>query len=155
MADIKVTDLGFEKIIANDSKLAGNGVKFGIQAGQGDQEEEGVHKGADILDIAIYNEFGTEHIPARPFMKDFANKNEHVLLKAMDRQAKNVFAGMPVATALADLGEFAQKHQKNHIRKASRWAEANAPSTIRQKGSSKPLIDTGALVNAVRYEVLK
>ena len=149
MADIKLTDLGFEKIIANDSKLAGNGVKFGIQAG------EGAHEGTDLLDIAIYNELGTEHIPARPFMRDFANKNEHVLVKAMDRQAKNVFAGMPVATALAQLGEFAQKHQKSHIRQAFRWAKPNAPSTIRQKGSSKPLIDTGALVNAVRYEVLK
>ncbi len=155
MADIKLTDLGFEKIIANDSKLAGNGVKFGIQAGEGEEDEEGATEGTDILDIAIYNEYGTEHIPARPFMKDFANKNEQTLIKKMNSQAKKVFAGMPVETALAELGEFAQKHQKAHIRKASLWAEANAPSTIRQKRSSKPLIDTGALVNAVRYEVLK
>lgn len=155
MADIKLTDLGFEKIIANDSKLAGNGVKFGIQAGEGEEDEEGATEGTDILDIAIYNEYGTEHIPARPFMKDFANKNEHALAKAMDRQVKNVFAGMPVDTALSRLGEYAQKHQKAHIRKAYLWAPANAPSTIRQKGSSKPLIDTGALVAAIRYWVLK
>ena len=29
----------------------------------------------------------------------------------------------------------------------------NAPSTIRQKGSSTPLIDTGALRSAVNYRV--
>lgn len=149
MADIKLTDLGFEKIIANDSKLAGNGVKFGIQAGYGD------HDGIDLLDIAMYNELGTEHIPARPFMRDFANKNEQVLIKKMNSQAKKVFAGMPVETALAELGNFAQDRQKNHIRQAFRWAQANAPATIRQKGSSKPLIDTGALVAAIRYWVLK
>jgi hypothetical protein len=39
------------------------------------------------------------------------------------------------------------------IRNAKSWAVPNAPETIEQKGSSSPLIDTGRMVGAVRYEV--
>ncbi len=149
MADVKVIDRGLDRIIAESLKASNAGVKFGIQAGSGS------HEGTDLLDIAIYNEYGTERIPARPFMHDFANKNDDVLGTAMDRQAEKIMKGTPIHTAMMQLGEFAQKHQKAHIIQAFRWAKPNAPSTIKQKGSSKPLVDTGALANAVRYEVLK
>jgi hypothetical protein len=149
MADVKVIDHGLDRIIAETMGLAAAGVKFGIQSGSGS------HEGTDLLDIAIYNEYGTERIPARPFMRDFANKNNEVLGTAMERQAEKIMKGMPIHTAMMQLGEFAQKHQKAHIVRAFLWAKPNAPSTIKQKGSSKPLVDTGALANAVRYEVLK
>nr|WP_255695958.1 hypothetical protein [Achromobacter sp. MY14] len=129
--------------------IHGRGVKFGIQANAGKDPETG----ADLLDIAIINEFGTEHIPARPALRDFAEKNGQVLGQAIDRAAAAVQEGrITVDSALDQLGTFAEKHQKAHFQQSKKWAEPNAPSTVAKKGSDVPLIDDGLLVGAVRYE---
>ncbi|MGS1006296.1 hypothetical protein [Achromobacter anxifer] len=129
--------------------INGRGVKVGIQAGAGKDPQSG----ADLLDIAIHNEFGTEHIPARPFVRDFAEKNGDVLGQAMDRMAAAVQDGnMPVDAALDQLGTFAEKHQKAHVQQSKKWAEPNAPATVKKKRSDVPLIDDGLMVGAIRYE---
>jgi len=43
---------------------------------------------------------------------------------------------------------------KNYIKAGNNLAP-NAPSTIAQKGSSKPLIDTGSMLNSITYAVRK
>lgn len=163
---------GLEDYLRQVNSLDGHGVKIGIQSDAGDED------GTSILDIAIYNEFGTETIPARPFIRDFAQKNEKVLGIAMDRVAAKVESGGSVDAALASLGEFAQKHQQAHVRASKSWATPNAKSTVQAKSRAKkggsvismpllsvaastanislqsdvPLIDHGVLVNAIRWE---
>lgn len=137
---------GLDVYVRNVHALDGHGVKVGIQS------DAGTHEGTSILDIAIYNEFGTETIPARPFIRDFAQRNERVLGMAMDRVATLIERGTPVDVGLAQLGEFAQNNQRAHVRASNSWAVPNALSTINVKGSDVPLIDDGVLVNAIRWE---
>lgn len=145
----KSTDLGFDQVARLARAINGRGVKFGIQADAGKDPATG----ADLLDIAIYNEFGTETIPPRPFIRDFAEKNGKVLGQAMDRVATAVQEGrMGVDAALDQLGAFAEKHQKAHLQQSKKWAEPNAPSTVQRKGSDVPLIDDGLMVSAIRYQ---
>ncbi len=54
---------------------------------------------------------------------------------------------------LKNLGEFYQMKIQMTIRNAGSWAVPNAPSTVERKGSSSPLIDTGRMVQSVRYEI--
>lgn len=44
-------------------ELADREVRIGFQHGEATEED-----GTDICDIAMWNELGTEHIPARPFL---------------------------------------------------------------------------------------
>lgn len=147
MAAVSVTtsikDMGLDRALDNAVKLDGRFVKVGIQAGSG------AHDGVDLVDIAIYNHFGTRNIPARPFVADCADKNRSQIQEAQKRIAYRVMEGMSPDSGLAQLGEWYQNILKAHIRNGG-WA-ANAPSTIRKKKSSRPLVDTGALVNAVRW----
>lgn len=145
-ARTKCSDGGLENYLRQVDALDGRGVKIGVQADAGTQD------GVSLVDIAIFNEMGTADIPARPFIRDFAQKNERVLSEVMERMAGKVEQGTPVDAALATLGEFAQQHQQAHVRGSKSWAVANAATTVARKGSDVPLVDQGVLVNAIRWE---
>ncbi|WP_237173037.1 hypothetical protein [Paracandidimonas lactea] len=147
MANVKIIDHGLDALLRQTDALAGSGVKVGIQAGTDSQD------GTDMLDIAIYNEYGTRHIPPRPFMRNAAEKYREDIATVMDHLARKVEDGANAAQALETLGQWYQGRQQAHIRSGE--FKPNAPATIKRKGSSVPLIDKGKLVNAVRYEVLK
>ena len=59
----KVTADGkkFQKMLEDLNKLE---VRIGIQQGVGSED------GVDLVDIAMFNELGTVHIPSRPFLRD-------------------------------------------------------------------------------------
>ena len=139
--DVEINDFGLDDIIGNTQELNGRVVKVGIQGGSHD----------DMVDIAIYNHFGTRHIPARPFMADCAEQNAAQISEAQRRVVYRVLEGADVDAMLHQLGNWYRDVQRAHIRHGN-WVP-NAPATIRRKGSDRPLIDTGQLVNAVEYEV--
>ena len=141
----KLTDMGIDKVLENVMELGGKQVKVGIQAGSGS------HDGVDILDIAVYNHFGTRNIPSRPFVSDCFDKNQGQISEAKKRIVYRVMEGMPASAGLAQLGQWYQDVLKGHIRNGG-WVP-NAPATVKRKGSSRPLIDTGQLVNSVRWEI--
>ena len=86
---------------------------------------------------ALYNHFGTEDIPARPFLQFDQNAAAKLVRKAI------VSDGDTVAKIKVGLTGMIQEN----IRELKR--PANADSTIKKKGSSNPLIDTGAMRQAV------
>lgn len=145
-ASTKSSDAGLQQYIRRIDRLDGHGVKVGVTGDAGQQD------GVDLLDIAMFNEFGTETIPARPFIRDFAQKNAKALGALMDRTVSLVEKGKPLDVALASLGSVVQEQQQKHVRASKSWAVPNAKSTVRQKGSDVPLVDHGTLVNAIRWE---
>lgn len=143
--EVKLIDHGFDNIIRQALKLDGKGVKVGIRRGKGS------HDGTDMLDIAVYNHFGTATIPARPFVSDCAEKNAGQIQEAQKRLVYRVYQGSLSADgALAQLGAWYVNVQKGHILHGG-WTP-NAPATIKRKGSNRPLVDTGQLVNTVDWE---
>ena len=139
--DVEINDFGLNDIISNTQELNGRVVKVGIQGGSHD----------DMVDIAIYNHFGTSHIPPRPFMADCAEQNAAQIDEAQRRVVYRVLDGANVDAMLHQLGNWYRDVQRAHIRNGN-WVP-NAPATIRRKGSDRPLIDTGQLVASVGYEV--
>ena len=143
--EVKLIDHGFDNIIRQALKLDGKGVKVGIRRGKGS------HDGTDMLDIAVYNHFGTSTIPARPFISDCVEKNAGQIQEAQKRLVYRVYqGGLSADGALAQLGAWYVNVQKGHILHGG-WTP-NAPATIKRKGSNKPLVDTGQLVNTVDWE---
>jgi len=143
--EVKLIDHGFDNIIRQALKLDGKGVKVGIRRGKGS------HDGTDMLDIAVYNHFGTATIPARPFVSDCAEKNAGQIQEAQKRLVYRVYqGGLSADGVLAELGAWYVNVQKGHILHGG-WTP-NAPATIKRKGSNRPLVDTGQLVNTVDWE---
>ena len=141
-------DRGWSRIRRNALGMNGRAVKVGILA------DAGTNDGVAIVDYAVFNEFGTETIPARPFMRKAADDNEAAALAQARGLAGMMMAGrLTPDQVLHQIGLWFQARVRTTIRTAFRWAVPNAPATVRRKGSSRPLIDTGAMHGAVNYEL--
>lgn len=111
--------------------------------------------GGDMASVATWNEFGTSRgIPARPFMAQTFAKKKAEIVDFIDKLRGAVFAGNGTfENALGEIGERYKSFIQKEI--ASGGFAPNAPSTIAQKGSSKPLIDTGALRQSINWEIVE
>ena len=149
MADVevKINNKGLEKELALMQKMANASVKIGIQSDAGAHRESG----ANVVDIAIWNEFGTDKIPSRPFIRQCFADNQGLVEQHLQRIALNVANGADLQQALSRLGQWYQDKQKHTLRSYP-W-QPNSKATVKRKKSSKPLIDTAQLVNSIRYQV--
>lgn len=104
--------------------------------------------GASIINVAIWNNYGTDTIPARDFMTP-ANAEIKVKWKDMTKDAiKLINAGrlnpLTVLKAGAQEAEACIKASITELHEPP-----NAPATIRKKGDNNPLIDTGQMRDSV------
>jgi hypothetical protein len=141
-------DMGWQRIKLDFEQLKGRGVKVGLM-GSVDYE------GTSVIDYAYWNEFGTRHIPARPFMATTADRYRDGVYAYTERLIGGLIDGKyRVNNVLTYIGMWYQSKVRITIRQAKQWAVPDAPATIKAKGSSSPLIDTGRMVNAVNYEII-
>lgn len=159
---VKDKDLGFNAIIEEIEKLGKSNVKIGFFANEktvsqvktnSNSGEKRIKKaGESIAQIAIYNEFGTDKIPARPFMSTTYAENYAKVNRIVGKEYDKIIEGKStVYKSLSALGVYYEGLVKQKIRQIR--LPPNAPSTIKAKGSSKPLIDFGQMIAAVTYEV--
>lgn len=145
--DVTINDKGFRDAIKSLENLAKGSVKIGIQSDAGTYPD-----GTNVLDVAIWNEFGTSKIPSRPFVRQCFSDNQMAAAQYLGRVASNVLKnGGSLGNELSKMGQWYQGKMKSTLLNYP-W-EKNADSTIKAKGSSKPLVDSSQLVNAIRYEV--
>jgi len=107
--------------------------------------------GTDVVDVAMWNEFGTSRSPSRPFMRDSVDNHRDEIEAFMIQKKGQLMNGASAEQILKDIGIFQKDLVQNEIREGS--FQANAPSTIKKKGSSKPLIDSGTMRQSVQYQV--
>lgn len=143
-------DNGFAALMkAIDATGTGYVVTVGIQ-----EEDEGAsyEGGMTLGEVAEANEFGTDRIPARPFLSSWADEREASALKEMSADVRSAIkAGTsPAARLDARAQRFAGEVQS---RIAGGIPPPNAESTVERKGSSTPLVDTGQLRSAIRGKV--
>ncbi|MEL6347046.1 MAG: hypothetical protein AAFV53_28285 [Myxococcota bacterium] len=114
----------------------------------------GVHQdaGAEMVLIALSNEFGTSTIPARSFIRATIARNKRRYLDALSKAVMGaVIDGDDYEGALQDLGEGVAQDIRDWM--VALDTPPNAPSTIAQKGEDNPLVDSGALQDAISAEV--
>lgn len=111
--------------------------------------EAGKHEGTDITmaQLGAIHEFGTPTIPERPFLVPGVKAAESDITKAVIKFLPK--DGMDRTLGL--VGQIAQNSVQKYMRDLK--TPPNAPSTIAAKKSSNPLIDTGALIGSISYEV--
>ena len=147
MAAVKDIDRGWNSIVRELEKAKGMEVAVGIL--EGSQNE-----GESIAEYATYNEFGTDNIPSRPFMATSFDENVAEINSDFKRQADAMVQGKRTANeALTVIGQKHAGRIQNTIT-GRNFLPRLAPSTIAaKKGSTKTLVDTGAMTNAVQIEV--
>jgi hypothetical protein len=147
MAAVKDIDRGWNNIVRELEKAKGMEVAVGIL--EGSQNE-----GESIAEYAAYNEFGTDNIPSRPFMATSFDENVAAINSDFKRQADAMVQGKRTANeALTVIGQKHAGRIQTTIT-GRNFLPRLAPSTIAaKKGSTKTLVDTGAMANAVHISI--
>lgn len=99
----------------------------------------------NLASLAAVLEFGNERIPSRPFLRQTLAENQE---KYTTLFVKLFESGVSIDQIYEQIALIAQGDVQQNIVNG-KWT-ANAPSTIKRKKSSKPLIDTGKLRQSVR-----
>lgn len=155
--------------------LASHHVEIGIFSGTTRED------GSDVLMIAHVHEFGarvpkqfkTTHvqeplgstrdrdesakwfiIPERSYLRAWFDQNAATLQDIMERLLGQVIDGKITGhAALETIGGYVVTHVQAYM--IDLKDPPNAPSTIRRKESSNPLIDTGQLKDSVTWRVVR
>ncbi len=140
---------------------AGKGGVSGVKVGFFSTARYDDKRGTPVAAVAAWNEFGTKTIPERPFFRNALAESErgfsNILAKGIDTEK------MVVDEQLAGrVGAYVQGEIQASIIALN--DPPNSPKTIAQKrkklhgkkgtgGGETPLIDTGAMLDAVAWEV--
>lgn len=148
--DIK--DPSFEKIIQEVRKLNLSYVSVGFHNTAGQYPD-----GTNIVQVAAWNEFGTEHSPERSFIRSAIDDNAAKLDKWRYEAIQNILEnGWTAEKALEMIGFRLQILIQNKIK--SNVPPPNAPSTIAQKAADgvapNTLQWTGLMLRSVTYRVV-
>ena len=115
--------------------------------------------GMTNLQVAIANEFGSGPgvqpvVPARPFIKETVKRASRGKVKDLGNQLlKMVSKGeMSTKIALDRWGKAGADEMQATIVDSKSWAVPNSDYTKAKKKSSTPLIDTGAMRQAVTHK---
>jgi hypothetical protein len=136
----------FKKDMADVKSLV---VKVGLMGESAAIKDEG---GFSVVDYGAANEFGTATIPERSYIRSTMDERAKRFAGKGFQLGQEIMAGTITKTkALMIMGQLIavniiQKINSIHV-------PPNAPSTIEQKGSSKPLVDKGRLRQSITYEV--
>lgn len=148
---IKDKDFGYKALKKELKKLNKKPfVKTGVLTGVKNKLYE---DGQQVVDVAILNELGGvasngAKIPARPFLRVPFDKNRNKYVKIIHRNFNRILEGKTTIKPFLDkLGLVSETDVKKRLRSGP-WTP-NAPMTIKLKKSSRPLIDTGQLINSI------
>lgn len=146
--ELKFDDKKLETVL-KDLYAANLGLKLGILEGATTTD------GKPIAEYAYWNEFGTENIPARPFLRTTLNNkssswadivSDNMQGSATEKGVVKRALGLVGARGVADIQQTIE----------SGGFKENALSTINRKGAHKiPLKDTGDMFKAIHFEVVK
>jgi len=142
-------DRGYNALLAGIGSLAGEpAVLVGVRQGAGEVD------GTDLVLIASANEFGTSdgRVPERSFIRSTVDENRTKYVKDLTKVVTDAIDGKRIPKkSLERVGARATADIQRKI--VALKEPANASSTIRQKKSSNPLVDTGRLLQSIDWEV--
>lgn len=126
-------------------------VNVGFPAtGEMHRDEDGASD-MSVAAIAAVHEFGTDTIPERSFLRAGIRKNKAGYVRLNILNLRKVVRGeLTIDRALGRLAEQAKADVQMEITNGD--FPALDPETIRRKGSSKPLIDSGQMRQSVAWE---
>jgi len=139
-------DHGAEALIR---RMASASVRVGVIGSKADNAHQG--SALTVADVATFHEFGLG-VPPRSFIADYVDEDESSIKVRIEKIPPAVVKGADLTQQLDRLGLWLTGQMKLRIRAGIE--PPLSPATIRRKGSSKPLIDTGQLWSSITHEVV-
>ena len=141
----------FKKFVAEMKKAKDCYVAIGLHEDAGEYKD-----GTSVVNVGLWNEFGTDNIPERAWMRTTIDENQGALEEFRKGLIEKVQAGnLTVRQALEKIGMRIQVLLQNKI--GSNMEPENAPSTLKAKAragqGSRTLIATGLMQRSVTYKV--
>ena len=152
------TDLGIGRILKELSILEKKPfVEVGLQESTFSKPKKTSDKqvtDTTVLEVGVFQEFGTKSIPQRSYIRLTFDETKKSMFQTIKRQKDLIFLGAStVKKSLNVIGLQNTNNIKKTIRRTpSEWPPLSE-STIKRKKSSKPLIDTGQLINSLTHKV--
>lgn len=146
-----VKDANWRRILKNIKSIDGAHVKVGVLADNANATGD-----FDMVALAATHEFGSPAagVPERSFIRSTFRGPPEWLKAITPKLAKAALEGrLEVGQALNLLGSVAASKVRATITEGDGVPPPNAPSTIAKKGSDRPLVDTGRMLNAVTWKV--
>ena len=121
--------------------------------------------GLNVAAVAAWNEFGTETIPERPFLRQAISGAERDLLPVLKAgiDPKEMVIDARTAGLLGEVMKARIQQSITTLREppnapitiSGGWmrSKSGKPFRVKGKGSSNPLIDTGFMRQSVTYQV--
>jgi len=137
-------DVLFIKAGLPENEQVGSATRSGSHAPFGSMDE--------LVEIMAIHEFGSRdgHIPERSFIRSAMDENEGEIARMQEQIFLDVVDGKITADKAIDrLGVYIVSLIRKKIRDLKN--PPNKPSTIKAKGSSNPLIDTGQARQSIQY----
>ncbi|ENW78661.1 hypothetical protein F909_03623 [Acinetobacter sp. ANC 3929] len=147
----------FNKLVSQATKLTGH-AEVGVFGGKPHITDlkQGGKRSIDMPDLAAIHEYGApgRNIPERSFFRASLQLNQSKYGQYLMGQIKPMLLGKSTMAATWQfLGQEAQADVQTYMINGK--FVPLKPKTIKRKGSSKPLIDTGQLRQRVSYRVVK
>lgn len=154
MSKVIDRDKGYAAFIAGIAVAgAARRVVVGFLEGTG-QKSSGERGEATVAEYAAYNEFGTNTIPARPFMSTTIDENRSRYAKLAQSYMEKALLGGARDPVMATLKRLGNDVRNDLIQAIVAWDDPpNAESTVEQKGANNPLVDTGHMSRAIIWEI--
>lgn len=153
MLTVTDKDRGWAALKRDLAKAGGDGIygKAGIIGAKGGAEHA-AKDGEEPLtnaELALIHEFGIG-VPERSFLRAAFDQNQPKYIENLQKLVVAIYDGkIGIVRALGLLSQQAASDIRNFIRDDANGLTPNSPITIARKGSSKPLIDTAQLINAI------
>lgn len=152
---IKISEKGkdeWNRFRKEMGKVKGSHVTIGIHEGAGEYPD-----GVSVVQVGLWNEFGTETSPARSFIRSTIDEHMGDINRWRVELVKQVLAGkITVDKALETIGFRLRELVKNKIN--SNVPPPNAPSTIAAKRHAgvapRTLVETTLLLRSIEYRVV-
>lgn len=105
--------------------------------------------GVPVASVASWNEFGSNRVPERSFIRRAMRIVEPDIKEVMERHMRGQ-SGLPDQAVADEIGQLVSDEIKRQIVEVK--SPPNAPSTIAKKSSSQPLIDTGFMRQSATWK---
>jgi len=147
---IKDTDKGYRRTVAEMRAFNGQTLSVGVH-------ESKPHSGGPLTTAELFaiHEFGLGNVPERSMLRAWVDGNKRSINREISKAAQRILK-------TANQGK-ASKRELNRLglafvasiqgRIAASIPPPLAPATIKRKGSSVPLIDTGQLRQSITHKV--
>ena len=145
-AEVYWKDKGWQKMARKLRSLQTKRLYVGLFAG------DRYPDGTEVVDVALWNHFGTERIPERPFISFTIESKEAAIKKQIAASVSLLTSGRSTAgQQLKLIGKYVTGLIQDEI---EQWSSPpNAESTVKAKGFNDPLIETRRLKNSVTHRV--